>query len=87
MLTAQLARIDTYTHLRAQIWTSVPAFLIAAIAHPAGAEGHGSPEADTDSELNQLDQLFWITPGICSRWRAHRAVDPQGPPAALAITA
>lgn len=63
VLTAQLAEIDIYTHLRAQMWTSVPAFLIAAFVFGIlGLRATISPGIDTGSELTQLDQLFWITP-------------------------
>jgi Na+:H+ antiporter, NhaC family len=63
VLTAQLAEIDIYTHLRAQVWTSVPAFLIAALVFGIlGMRVTIAPGIDTSSELSQLDQLFWITP-------------------------
>jgi len=63
VLTAQLAEIDIYTHLRAQMWTSVPAFLIAALVFAVlGQRASIAPGIDTGSELSQLDQLFWITP-------------------------
>ncbi|MGV0599834.1 Na+/H+ antiporter NhaC family protein, partial [Mycolicibacterium pulveris] len=31
ILTAQMVKVDLYTHIRSQAWTSVPAFLIAAV--------------------------------------------------------
>jgi NhaC family Na+:H+ antiporter len=63
VLTSQLGRIDIYTHLRAQMWTSIPAFLIAAVVLAIlGLRTPADTGVDTDSELKQLDQLFWITP-------------------------
>src|SRR5262245_12574069 len=63
ILSSQVVEVDLYTHLRAQAWTSVPAFLVSLVALSALALG--TPAAtgvDTGSELTQLDQLFWITP-------------------------
>ena len=31
ILTSQMVGVDLYTHIRSQIWTSVPAFLLAAV--------------------------------------------------------
>jgi NhaC family Na+:H+ antiporter len=63
VLTSQLVGLDIYTHLRHQIWTSVPAFLIALVVLGAiGLRTSVAPGVDTGSELNQLDKLFWITP-------------------------
>jgi Na+:H+ antiporter, NhaC family len=63
VLTAQLAEIDIYTHLRAQIWTSIPSFIIAIIVFAIlGLRVTVAPGIDTGSELNQLDKLFHITP-------------------------
>jgi NhaC family Na+:H+ antiporter len=63
VLTSQLGRIDIYTHLRAQVWTSVPAFLIAAVLLAIlGLRTSVVSSVDTDSELTQIDKLYWITP-------------------------
>lgn len=65
VLASQLAGADLYTHIRAQAWTSVPSFLIAAgIFAILGWTGEGilPDEAAASADLNQLDQLFWITP-------------------------
>jgi len=65
VLASQLAGSDLYTHIRAQAWTSVPAFLIAAVIFAIlGWTGEGilPDEAAASADLNQLDQLFWITP-------------------------
>ena len=62
VLTSQLAHVDLYTHLRAQFWTSVPAFIIALIVLAVlGLSTSPSEGVDTASELTQLDQLFNIT--------------------------
>ena len=65
ILTAQIVKVDIYTHLRAQVWTSVPAFLIAAVVFTV--IGLASSRAEVDaamltSELDSLKELFWITP-------------------------
>jgi Na+:H+ antiporter, NhaC family len=65
VLAAQLTGNDVYTHLRAQMKTSVPAFILAAVLFGMiglmdGSEGAG--EAVIASELVALDGLFHITP-------------------------
>jgi NhaC family Na+:H+ antiporter len=63
ILSAQLVGVDIYTHLRTQFWTSFPAFLIALIFFGIlGSQVSITPEIETVTELNQLNQLFWITP-------------------------
>lgn len=65
ILTAQLTGQDVYTHLRAQIWTSGPAFLIAAVVFTLLGMGGEAPKVDSammTSELSALKELFWITP-------------------------
>lgn len=65
ILAAQLTGSDIYAHLRAQVWTSVPAFVIAVIGFTLigfldGSSGVSASVAA--SELGALDTLFWITP-------------------------
>jgi len=65
ILAAQLTKTDLYTHLRAQVWTSVPAIVIAVIGFTLvglldGSEGAGTAVIAT--ELSSLSDLFWITP-------------------------
>jgi NhaC family Na+:H+ antiporter len=65
ILTAQITGNNIYKHLRAQAWTSIPAFVIAVFVFLGlgladGAQGVG--DAVIASELTSLDQLFWITP-------------------------
>jgi NhaC family Na+:H+ antiporter len=65
VLSAQLVRVDIYKHIRAQAWTSIPAFLVAFVALLviglfSGASAHAPlPEA---VELHSLSSIFWITP-------------------------
>ena len=88
VLTAELAEIDIYTHLRAQIWTSVPAFLIAALVFGVlGVRATIAPGIDTGSELSQLDQLFWITPWNLTPLVVLVILSIRKVPAQLAITA
>jgi NhaC family Na+:H+ antiporter len=64
ILTAQMVKVDLYTHIRSQAWTSVPAFILAAIAFTvlgvAGPPVHDIVSEDV--ELARLDQIFWINP-------------------------
>lgn len=64
ILTAQMVKVDLYTHIRSQAWTSVPAFVIAALAFTVlGIVG--PPVRDTvgeDVELARLGEIFWINP-------------------------
>lgn len=64
VLASQLAGADLYTHIRAQAWTSVPAFLIGAVVFALlGLSGEGVLPDDTaaSADLKQLDQIYWIT--------------------------
>jgi NhaC family Na+:H+ antiporter len=63
-LSAQLAGVDIYTHIRAMLWSTVPAFLIAlGVFTILGLREGGIPHnVDTASELSKLDQIFCITP-------------------------
>ncbi|KKB13349.1 sodium:proton antiporter [Devosia geojensis] len=64
ILAAQITGNDIFVHLRAQAWSSVPAFIIAlAVFAALGAtQGSGYSEMVIQSELASLDTLFWITP-------------------------
>lgn len=64
ILTAQVADIEVHDHIKRQVWTSGPAFLIALVVFtilgvtgPAPAGG-----LETASELADLDSIYWITP-------------------------
>jgi NhaC family Na+:H+ antiporter len=88
VLTSQLVGIDIYTHLRAQVWTSIPAFLIAALGFTLlGLNVTAAPEADTASELSKLDQLYWITPWNLIPLAVLIVLSVKKVPAALAIMA
>jgi Na+:H+ antiporter, NhaC family len=64
ILTAQLAKVDLHAHIRSQVWTSVPAFVIAFLLFLG--LGFVGPEVDdevrTTVELASLNQIYWITP-------------------------
>jgi NhaC family Na+:H+ antiporter len=63
ILSAQLVGVDIYTHLRAQIWTSIPAFVIALIVFLVlGFRADIVASAEPATDLVKLNQLFWITP-------------------------
>ena len=63
ILTAQMVKVDLYTHIRSQAWTSVPAFVIACIGF--AILGIAGPPANDlvseDVELAKLSEIFWIT--------------------------
>ncbi|MFV0432774.1 MAG: Na+/H+ antiporter NhaC [Leucobacter sp.] len=65
ILTAQMVKVDVMRHIRAQAWTSLPAFGIALILFliiGLTTSGTAQPPAPTDIELEKLDQVFNITP-------------------------
>lgn len=63
ILSAQLVGVNIYTHLRAQVWTSIPAFIIAFIIFLIlGFQNTIAPSAEPATDLAKLNQLFWITP-------------------------
>ncbi|WP_176883888.1 Na+/H+ antiporter NhaC [Nocardioides sp. YR527] len=64
ILTAQIVGVDVHEHIRRQVWTSVPAFLIALVVFAVlGITGSDTvSQAETDSDLSRLDEVFWITP-------------------------
>jgi Na+:H+ antiporter, NhaC family len=64
VLTAQLAKVEIHTHIRAMLWSTVPSFLIAAAVFTVLSLREGSVvhDVETASELYKLDQLFWIAP-------------------------
>lgn len=64
ILTAQMVKVDLYTHIRHQAWTSIPAFVIAAVVFTLlGIVGPPVKQTVGEAvELAKLDQVFWITP-------------------------
>jgi NhaC family Na+:H+ antiporter len=65
VLASQLVDADLYSHIRAQVWTSVPAFLVACLVFALlgmQGEGIGADTIATSTELARIDELFWITP-------------------------
>ena len=65
ILTAQIVKVDIYTHLRSQVWTSVPAFLIAAVVFTVIGLVSTRTQMDAGAlttELGSLNDMFWITP-------------------------
>src|SRR5690606_34566602 len=64
VLTAQVVDVDIYTHIRAQLWTSVPAFVLAVVGFLLlGLFGPSVQDSvSTDVELDALDGIYRITP-------------------------
>ncbi|MET8153561.1 Na+/H+ antiporter NhaC [Actinoplanes sp. NPDC049668] len=65
ILTAQMVGVDPREHIKRQVWTSVPAFLIALAVFLVVGLVRASDVQDTvatATELADLDQLFWISP-------------------------
>ncbi|RDI99343.1 Na+/H+ antiporter NhaC [Dyella solisilvae] len=63
VLAAQLAGVDLYVHIRSQMWTTIPAGLVALVAFAVfGLRRGGSfDSAMTNAELARLDSLFHIS--------------------------
>jgi NhaC family Na+:H+ antiporter len=64
ILTAQLVHVDLRTHLKAQVWTSIPAFLGACVVFVV-LGFTVSPEetaAPISLDLHTLDEVYWISP-------------------------
>ncbi len=64
ILTAQMVKVDLYTHIRSQAWTSVPAFVLAAIVFAVlGVAGPAVRDEVAEAvELAKLGDIYWITP-------------------------
>ena len=64
ILTAQMVKVDVYDHIKRQVWTSIPAFLIAMVVFLIlGVTGPDTvTDAETTSDLDELNQIFNITP-------------------------
>lgn len=64
ILTAQLAGVDVYEHIKRQVWTSVPAFVIALVAFTVFGIVRPTSHSDlvTETDLDKLNQVFSITP-------------------------
>jgi NhaC family Na+:H+ antiporter len=65
ILTSQVVDVDVYTHIKRQVWTSVPAFVIAFVAFLVigFVRGPETGEGVTDTvELNQLSDIYDINP-------------------------
>lgn len=64
ILTAQMVGVDLYPHIRSQAWTSVPAFLIAALGFTVlGIVGPSPHNTVSEAvELAKLGEIFWINP-------------------------
>ena len=65
ILTAQMVGVDTYEHIKRQVWTSVPAFVIAFVAFLVLGWTHTGESEDTvatTTELEALSDVFWINP-------------------------
>lgn len=65
ILSAQLVGVDTYEHIKRQIWTSGPAFVIACVGFIFLGLRGGEPTvtpAEKEMELVSLGEIYWITP-------------------------
>ncbi|MFD1218421.1 Na+/H+ antiporter NhaC [Microbulbifer celer] len=65
ILSAQMVKVDVYTHIRNQAWTSVPAFLLAAAIFTLLGLGRVDIEGQTELqkvvELDSLNGIYRIT--------------------------
>ena len=69
ILTAQIVEVDVYEHIKRQVWTSVPAFLIAFVVFLVLGTGPDTvTDAETTSDLDKLNEIFNITPLALLPW-------------------
>ncbi|WP_193165923.1 Na+/H+ antiporter NhaC [Microbulbifer hainanensis] len=65
IIAAQMVEVDVYTHIRNQLWTSLPAFLIALILFTLLGLGRvdaaGQSDMQTAVELGELNGIYHIT--------------------------
>ncbi|QIL89678.1 Na+/H+ antiporter NhaC [Microbulbifer sp. SH-1] len=65
ILSSQMVKVDVYTHIRNQAWTSVPAFLFAAVIFALLGLGRvdieGQSELQQAVELKSLNGIYHIT--------------------------
>ena len=64
VLASQVVQVDVYTHIRAQLWTSVPAFVLAVVGFLLlGFIGPSVEDSvSTSVELGALNGIYSITP-------------------------
>lgn len=64
VLTAQMVKVDLFTHIKGQAWTSLPAFFIGCVVFAIlGVAGPAlTPTPGEDVELAGLNGVFWINP-------------------------
>ena len=64
ILTAQIVGVDVHEHIKRQVWTSAPAFLLAVVVFAIlGVTGPDTvTQAETTSDLDELNQVYNITP-------------------------
>jgi NhaC family Na+:H+ antiporter len=64
VLTAQMVKVGVYDHIKRQVWTSVPAFIIAMLVFffIAMRTTLTAEAADTATELDAIGDVFNITP-------------------------
>lgn len=64
VLAAQLNGVELYKHIRAQLWSTIPAALIALVVFIVLGMNQDSAfnETVTNSELTRFNELFHITP-------------------------
>ncbi|MGV1008054.1 MAG: Na+/H+ antiporter NhaC family protein [Dermatophilaceae bacterium] len=89
ILTAQMAKVDVYEHIKRQVWTSVPAFLLALVAFFVIGFVRG-PEVQAPLseavELASLNQVYTITPWNLLPLVLLAALSIRKVPASLALT-
>lgn len=63
VLAAQLNGVPLYKHIRSQLWTTIPAGVVALIAFIVlGIDKSGFDVTVTNNELSRFSELFHITP-------------------------
>jgi NhaC family Na+:H+ antiporter len=89
VLASQMVGVDTYEHIKRQVWTSAPAFVLAIIGFVVfglvrGTDGNIVPE---DVELTALGDVYHITPLNLLPLALLAVLSIRKVPAALALIA
>jgi NhaC family Na+:H+ antiporter len=85
-----MVKVDVHDHIKRQVWTSVPAFLVALVVFLVLSWTHTGQSDDTvatATELEALSDVFWINPVNLLPMVLLGYLSIRKVPASLALTA